>query len=186
MDKQRAQYDELLARYSDPVESVELLKQHRPYLELMPSMRRPLESLLTIPLPVVRQRNRATGEYSSHSLEADLGLLLCDPEWQIKTGIELFVFIHRPDEGFSELLGRWRKTQILLGQEYYWVMPRRYKDIINDGAENHHPLFVLFPDTPSWIARGLKGAALPFVCHQAEATGAAEPELEMQQQDRSH
>ncbi|MBD2104730.1 hypothetical protein [Leptolyngbya sp. FACHB-261] len=185
MDAQRAQYDELLACYSEPAEVLELLKQHRPYLELMPSMRRPLESIITIPLPIVRLRDRTTREYSSHRVAADVGVLLCDPEWKVKTGIEIFIFIHQPEENFSDLLSRWRQTEILLGQEYYWVMPRRYKDILNEGAEDFYPLFVLFPDTPQRIIKGLKGAALPYICHTpiSEALAEDEAELEIQPQE---
>lgn len=190
MDSQDAQYDQLLAEYSNADAAVELLKRHRPYLELMPSMRRPLESILPIPLPLVRLRDAESRTYSSHRLEADVALVLCDPEWKVKTDIEIFIFIHRPDERFYDLLSRWRQTQALLGHEYYWVFPRRYRDLMNDGGQHHYPLFVLFPDTPSHLRRGLKGAALPHIVHplappepEAEAASPEEAPLETHQPD---
>jgi hypothetical protein len=47
-------YEELLAQYSEPQGAIALLKQYRPYLEMIPSMRRPSESVISIPLPIVR------------------------------------------------------------------------------------------------------------------------------------
>ena len=88
---------------------------------------------------------------------------MCDPEWKIKTGVEIFVFIHRPQEDFSDLLGRWRQTQVLLDKEYEWLMPPRYKHILSEGANTIYPLFVIFAETPERIIRGLQGAFLPFV-----------------------
>lgn len=171
MSIEKAHYEELLASYCQSVAAIELLKHYRVYLEMVPSMRRPEESVITIPLPIVRIR-QITVSPQSHTnitrtepqaLPCELAILMCDPEWKIKTGNEIFVFIHRPDEDFSDLLGRWRRTQVTLGKDYEWVMPLRHQSILNDGAEKTYPLFVLFEETPERIKRGLKGANLPFV-----------------------
>ncbi len=165
-------YEELLAEYSDPRGAIALLKQHRPYLEMVPSMRRPDESVITIPLPVIRVRQAGMSGTSGGAtvgagevvrLPCDVAVLMCDPEWKIKTGIEIFVFIYRPEEDFSDLLGRWRHTQVLLDKGYEWMMPPRYQHILNDAAEQTQPLFVILPGTPERIRRGLKGACLPFI-----------------------
>jgi len=164
-------YEELLAQYSEPQGAIALLKQYRPYLEMIPSMRRPSESVISIPLPIVRIRSAATavaeriqvapGE--AVRLPCEVSILMCDPEWKIKTGIEIFIFIHRPEEDFSALLGRWRQTQVWLNREYEWLMPPRHQHVLSEGAEQTHPLFVVFPETPERIKRGLRGANLPFV-----------------------
>lgn len=164
-------YEELLAEYCEPQGAIALLKQFRPYLEMIPSMRRPFESVISIPLPIVRIRTAATavaeriqvapGE--AVRLPCEVGLLMCDPEWKIKTGVEIFVFIHRPEEDFSDLLGRWRQTQVWLNREYEWIMPPRHQHVLSEGAEQAFPLFVVFPETPDRIKRGLKGANLPYV-----------------------
>jgi hypothetical protein len=167
----KSHYEELLATYSQALAAVELLRGHRPYLEMVPSMRRSQESVITIPLPIVRLRHTAPSPYGSGNitttepvlLPCDIGLLMCDPEWKIKTGREILIFIHRPDEDFSELLGRWRRTQILLGKDYEWMLPPRYQHVLNEGAEKVYPLFVVFEETPERILRGLKGASLPYV-----------------------
>lgn len=165
-------YEALLAEYSNQQGALLLLKQHRPYLELIPSLRRPDESIITIPLPIVRLRQTApstkhsgvvTAGHETTSLPCDVAILMCDPEWKIKTGVEILVFIHRPQEDFSDLLSRWRQTQVWLDRGYEWVMPSRYKHILSDGADHIHPLFVVFDETPDRIKRGLKGAFLPFV-----------------------
>jgi len=172
MSIKQSDYEELLAEYSNQVGAIELLKQHRPYLELIPSLRRPQESLITIPLPIVRLSQAVTS--TKHSgvvkpgrqatcLPCDVAILMCDPEWKIKTGGEILVFIHRPDEDFSELLSRWRQTQVWLDNGYEWMMPARYKHILSEGADKTHPLFVTFTETPERIKSGLKGAFLPFV-----------------------
>jgi hypothetical protein len=182
-------YEELLARFSNRREAIALLKQHRPYLELLPSMRRPSESLIAIPLPLIRvdtallspdplgmvggQRGGAgaarpiaerPGRYPVQ-LPCDVALLMCDPEWKVKTGADVFVFVHRPEEDFYDLLGRWRRTQLLLDREYEWIMPLAYRHVMSECAERIYPLFVLFSETPPRIGRGLKGAHLPFVVH---------------------
>lgn len=167
----QSQYEELLAEYSNHKGTIELLKQFRSYLEMIPSMRRPAESIITVPLPLVRIRNAGSAPGGSFSvtsgevvgLPCDLGILMCDPEWKIKTGVEIFVFIHRPHEDFSDLLSRWRQTQVWLDKGYEWMMPSRYGHILSEGAEEIHPLFVVFPETPTRIKRGLRGAHLPFV-----------------------
>lgn len=166
---QKIQYEELLATYSHSVEAIELLKCHRVYLEMIPSMRRVEESVITIPLPIVRIRHtlstvNATNVTTSEPqiLPCELAILMCDPEWKIKTGKEIFVFIHRPNEDFSELLGRWRQTQLMLSKDYEWLLPPRYQHFLNDGADKIYPLFVVFEDTHERIKRGLIGAHLPF------------------------
>lgn len=164
-------YETSLAQYSNHEEAIALLKKYRPYLELIPSMRRPDESVIAIPLPIVRLRqaisaannNSFTSVQGATRLPCDLGILMCDPEWKIKTGVEIFVFIHRPQEDFSDLLNRWRQTQVLLDKDYEWLMPNRYKHILSDGANRIYPLFVVFPETPERIQRGLLGASLPVV-----------------------
>ena len=167
-------YEELLATYSNHRRAVELLRQYRPYLEKIPSIRRSQESLISIPLPVVQVRQRAADSgqsqadclYELITLPCDLAYLMCDPEWKIKTGVEIFVFIYRPGEDFSQLLHRWRLTQVLLSRGYSWEMPLRYQHIFNEGAAKMYPLFILFPETSERLQRGLKGASLPFVVHE--------------------
>ncbi|MEO0537115.1 MAG: hypothetical protein AAF215_25065 [Cyanobacteria bacterium P01_A01_bin.123] len=173
MSVRQSQYETLLATCSHYRGAIELLKQYRSYLELLPSMRRPSESIIPIPLPNIRVRQPTV--QTNHlgmpitagevvPLPSDVVLLMCDPEWKIKTGIEVFVFIHRPQEDFSALLSRWRQTQILIDRGYEWLMPARHRHLLNEAAEATYPLFVLFPETPERILRGLKGAGLPVVC----------------------
>lgn len=173
MPVKQSDYETSLAEYSNHEEAIALLKKYRPYLELIPSMRRPDESVIAIPLPIVRLRQsipnpsynstNLTSVQGATCLPCDVGILMCDPEWKIKTGVEIFVFIHRPHEDFSDLLSRWRQTQVLLDKDYEWLMPPRYKHILSDGANRIYPLFVIFPETPERIQRGLLGASLPFV-----------------------
>lgn len=171
-------YEEVLADCSDQAGAIALLKQYRPYLEKIPSMRRPNESVITIPLPLIRVRGSVSpsvfsvpsiGSGEAVRLPCDVAVLMCDPEWKIKTGVEIFVFIHQPEEDFSHFLGRWRQTQIYLDKGYEWFMPKRYQHILSEGAEETHPLFVIFPDTPERIRRGLQGAYLPFVVRSVYA-----------------
>ena len=165
-------YETLLTDYSDPTAAIALLKQYRPYWEMIPSLRRPEESTITIPLPLVRLPEGVS--YSGKSspsiaagqavcLPCDLAILMCDPEWKVKVGVEIFVYIHRPDEDFSDLLMRWRLTQVWLDQIYEWIMPHHYREIYSQEADKIYPLFVLLPETPERIQRGLIGANLPFV-----------------------
>jgi hypothetical protein len=169
MTIERAHYEELLATYSQASSAIELLKQHRPYLELMPSMRRPQESLITIPLPIVKLRriehlaHAQIKTFESMLLPCEVSILMCDPEWKIKTGYEIFIFVYRPEEDFSDLLGRWRKTQLILSQDYEWLLPPKYQHFLSEGTEKIYPLFVLFEETPERVRKGLKGANLPFV-----------------------
>ena len=172
-------YEELLADYSSNAGAIALLKQYRPYLEMLPSMRRPGESVISIPLPVVKLRNsQSTTGSQAVRLDCEAAILMCDPEWKIKTGVEIFVFIHRPQEDFSALLGRWRQTQVCLSQGYEWDLPLRYKHILNEGAEQRYPLFVVFDETPDRIKRGLKGAFLPFVVQSSPKEDSEEPQTE--------
>ena len=170
-------YEAVLAECCDALGAIALLKQYRPYLEMLPSMRRPDESLITLPLPIVKFRRDAASSAGGTGTEAlclpcDLAMLMCDPEWKIKTGVEIFVFIHRSQEDFSDLLSRWRQTQVVLSRGYEWDLPLRYKHILSEGADNTYPLFVVFEETPERIKRGLKGAFLPFVIQAAIAADA--------------
>jgi hypothetical protein len=193
-------YEQLLAQYSNHSEAVELLKQYRPYLEMIPSIRRSEESLITMPLPVVKLRKAILGQQISQFspitatsktilLPCDLAYLMCDPEWKIKMGGEIFIFIQRPEEDLSDLLARWRQTQVLLDHDYEWVMPQYYRHIISEGAEHLYPLFVLFGQTDEHIKKGLAGAHLPFVIphihqtHLAELTLPDAPEERLHQRD---
>lgn len=168
MSVKQSLYEASLADYSNHPAAIALLKQHRPYLEMVPSLRRPDESVITIPLPVVRLRHTTSalkegGVAEVTCLPCDVAILMCDPEWKIKTGAEIFLFIHRPQEDFSDLLRRWRHTQVLLDKEYEWLMPPRYQHIFSEGTNTIYPLFVVFAETPERIKRGLQGACLPFV-----------------------
>jgi hypothetical protein len=171
---QPSDYEQLLAQYSNHTEAVELLKQYRPYLEMIPSIRRSEESIITMPLPVVKLRKALLGQQLNQFspitatsktilLPCDIAYLMCDPEWRIKMGGEIFIFIHRPEEDLSDLLSRWRQTQVLLDHDYEWVMPQYYRHIISEGAEHLYPLFVLFSQTDERIKQGLTGAHLPFI-----------------------
>jgi len=99
MTVQKSQYEASLAEYSNHLAAIALLKQYRPYLEMIPSLRRPDESVITIPLPIVRLRNTAnTTAPQTICLPCDVAILMCDPEWKIKTEPEILVFIHRAHE----------------------------------------------------------------------------------------
>jgi hypothetical protein len=163
MPVQKSHYEASLAEYTNHLAAIALLKQHRPYLELIPSLRRPDESIITIPLPIVRLRNTASSVPQTTCLPCDVAFLMCDPEWKVKTGEEILVFIHRPHEDFSDLLGRWRQTQVWLDKDYEWLMPTRHNHILSEGANTIYPLFVVFAETSERIQRGLVGAELPFV-----------------------
>jgi hypothetical protein len=177
----QSDYETLLSEYSNRKGAIALLKQYRPYLELIPSMRRPQQSLITIPLPVVKLRHSKTSGDLREAIQlpCDLAILTCDPEWKIKMGVEILVFIHRPGEDFSELLGRWRKTQIHLHQDYEWLMPLREQHMLSDGAAKIYPLFIVFETTPLRIQRGLAGADLPFLIQISESE--LDPPEEMSQ-----
>jgi hypothetical protein len=153
------EYEELLAASSQIQGAMALLKCYRSYLELLPSMRRQEESLITVVLPLVRQQGRLV------QLPCELALLPCDPTWRVKTDQEIVVFIHRPGEDFSQLVQRWRQTQIILGQPYEWIMPPHHSQVYNEGAERIYPLFVLWPSSPQRIRQGLQAAGLPVVVH---------------------
>ncbi|MGD1856900.1 MAG: hypothetical protein ACFB2W_21910 [Leptolyngbyaceae cyanobacterium] len=172
MATHQSDYENLLAGCSDYRGALALLKQHRPYLEMLPSMRRPQDSIVTIPLPNIRVRREITGSIGPIgtrrevvSLPCDSVMLMCDPEWKIKTGVDVVLFIHRPGEDFSELLSRWRRTQILLSENYEWLMPMQHEHLLNEGSERPYPLFITFPQTPERIIRGLDGAGLPVIVY---------------------
>ncbi|WP_309741876.1 hypothetical protein [Chamaesiphon sp. OTE_20_metabat_361] len=184
MSIKKSDYEELLTRYSNHTEAVELLKQYRPYLEMIPSIRRSEESLITIPLPVVKLRKVPLIQQLDRSspisttsqtilLPCDLAYLMCDPEWKIKMGGEILIFIQQPEEDFSDLLARWRRTQVLLDRDYEWVMPQYYRHIISEGVEHLYPLFVIFDRTSASIKQGLIGSHLPFVIAQNRQTSIA-------------
>ena len=167
MSVKNVQYEICLAEYANTAGAIALLKQYRLYLEMLPSLRRADESIITIPLPVVRLRQSTSKDSEPTTtvtqLPCDVAILMCDPEWKIKTGVEIIVFVHRPHEDFSDLLKRWRQTQILLDKDYEWVLPSCYQHILNEGVNKLYPLFVVFDDTPERIKRGLQGATLPIV-----------------------
>jgi len=172
MSVKQLHYEVLLAEYSESSAAIALLKKYRLYMEMIPSIRRANESLISIPLPIARLRDGVSYAGSGGTsispgqavcLPCDLAILMCDPEWKVKIGVEILIFIHRPGEEFSELLGRWRQSQVWLDKGYEWVMPHRYRHIYSDEAEAVHPLFVLFDETPDRIQRGLMAAGLPFI-----------------------
>ncbi|MGC9505701.1 hypothetical protein [Baaleninema sp.] len=177
MPVKKSHYESALAHYCETHAAVELLRQHRPYFEAIPSLRRPDESAIVLPFPLVRLREPITqsglnglnvraGE--TVCLPCELGMFMCEPDWKVKIGIEIFIFIHRPHEDLSDLLLRWRQTQVLLDKGYEWVMPHRYRHIYGDAAQRIFPLFVLFDETPERMVRGLNGAALPFVIERSD------------------
>lgn len=193
MPVKQSDFEILLAKYSDRTSAIALLKQYRPYLEKLPSIRRPQQSLITIPLPIVRIREGLTpasnagactprqpqATNKSHitssvpvatHLPCDLAILMCDPEWKIKMGAEILVFIHRPHEDFSHLLGRWRQTQVYLDRDYEWLMPLGEKHMLSEAADNIYPLFIIFDSTPERIKQGLVGAELPHIVHQTHSS----------------
>ncbi|MDX1977806.1 MAG: hypothetical protein SFT94_09035 [Pseudanabaenaceae cyanobacterium bins.68] len=162
MNSDQVQYETLLSQYCDQLEAIKLLRQYRPYFEMIPSLRRPTQSLICLPLPVVKLEQPQDAQ-PHVALAADLGLLMCDPEWKIKTGREIFIFIHRPGEDFSQLLSRWRQVEIILGCNYYWLLPWKYQHIMAEKGEAHYPLFVTLSYTPSRIIKGLAGCSLPTI-----------------------
>lgn len=182
MSTLQLQYDSLLSHYSNPLEAIALLREYRPYFELIPSLRRPSDSLISIPLPVV-QFTSPNLTQSHVQMQCDLALIMCDPDWKVKTGQEIFVFIHRPNEDYSALLQRWRQVEVALGEEYYWLLPWKHRSIISDRGEYHYPLFVTLDYSPARITKGLEGASLP---HVKVAGPAIEypPDIEENQEDR--
>lgn len=179
-----SQYETLLAEYSNRNSAIALLRGYRPYLEMLPSLRRPKESVITIPLPLLRMRTIKSSKEGSFSppqtiqLPCDLALLTCDPEWKIKMSVEIMVFIHRPEEDFSQLLRRWRKTEVSLNQDYEWIMPPGKEHIFSEGAQKAYPLFVGFTETSDRIRRGLKGAGLPLLIQNVEVNLESDEEME--------
>ncbi|NEO26633.1 MAG: hypothetical protein F6K03_06980 [Kamptonema sp. SIO4C4] len=186
MSVKQSFYETLLSEYCNRDAAIALLREHRPYLEMIPSLRRPYESVIVLPLPVARIRHAKPPEASSRSItpntatqmSCDLAILMCDPEWKIKMGVEILVFIHRPQEDFSDLLMRWRQAQVYLDKDYEWLMPHHYSHILSEGSEKVYPLFVVFSDTPERIQRGLAGANLPYVVRTMPETVIAEEEGE--------
>ncbi len=173
-------YETLLALCTEYQGALALLGQHRPYLEFVPSMRRPQDSIVPLPLPNARVRQPPDeGAGPLVTLPCDLALILCDPEWEIKTGVEILVFIHRPQEDFSQILRRWRQTEVYLDGGYSWALPEPHQHLVNDGCDRAYPLFVVFPTSPDHIKQGLRGAGLPTVCFPFPPSGQGlSPELE--------
>jgi hypothetical protein len=163
MTVHKSLYEASLAEYTNHISAIALLKQHRPYLEMIPSLRRPRESVITIPFPIVRLRDLEAKTSQTTSLPCDIAIIMCDPEWKIKTDVEILIFIHRPHEDFSDLLRRWRQSQVWLDKEYEWIMHPRHSHILSEGANTIYPLFIVFSQTSERIQRGLIGAELPFV-----------------------
>ena len=182
MSTLQLQYDTLLSHCSNPLEAIALLREYRPYFELIPSLRRPSDSLISIPFPVV-QLTSPNLTQCHVQLECDLALIMCDPDWKVKTGQEIFVFIHRPNEDFSALLKRWRQVEVTLGEEYYWLLPWKHRSIISDRGEYHYPLFVTLDYSPARIAKGLAGASLPHVRALTPEIDPP-PDIEENQQDQ--
>ncbi len=186
IQKERLAYEDLLSSCCHYDGILSVLTQHRPYFEALPSIRRLQESMVIIPLPNVRSREiSAVGDKIDardriRAVPCDIALMICDPEWKIKTGIEIVLFIQRPKEEFSDLLRRWRATQIELGQGIEWLMPRKYKHLLAEGTIEPHPLFVVFmpsEDGDDSVAssfesravrtiHGLTGAGLPAAVHK--------------------
>ena len=180
MSNLQLQYDSLLSHYSNPLEAIALLREYRPYFELIPSLRRPIDSLISIPLPVV-QFTSPNLTQSHVQMQCDLALIMCDPDWKVKTGQEIFVFIHRPNEDYSALLQRWRQVEVALGEEYYWLLPWKHRSIISDRGEYHYPLFVTLDYSPARITKGLEGASLPHV--KVASPEIESPDIEENQED---
>jgi len=186
MTVKQSHYEDVLARYSRAEDTIALLRRHRPYLEAIPSLRRPNESLIPIPFPLIRLHdeivqgglNNAIGAHETICLPCELGAIMCDPDWKIKLGIEIFILVHRPNEDLSDLLLRWRQIQVLLSKGYEWVMPHRYRHIFCDASERIFPLFVLFDETPERVRRGLEGALLPYVVESIETGDLADEPLD--------
>lgn len=156
------QYDSLLSYYSNQENVVKLLRQYRPYFEMIPSLRRPQECLICVPLPVVKLASAPEGQ-NHVQLECDIGVVMCDPDWKVKVGQEIFILFHRPGEDFSTLLKRWRQVEVTLSHEYSWLLPIKYRHLLGDHPDYLFPLFVTLSYTPSRIRRGLEGASLPYV-----------------------
>ena len=173
----KSEYETVLAEYTSRESIISLLQKHREYMEMIPSMRRSQESIITIPLPLAKVNDFRTvkvdslGEEGNNEvthIPCDIAILMCDPEWQIKVGVEILVFIHRPGEDFSDLLRRWRQSQIYLKKEYEWIMPDAEAHMFSDIAEKILPLFVIFPHTEPRIKKGFKSANLPCVEYSSE------------------
>ncbi|MEM6613608.1 MAG: hypothetical protein AAF652_15380 [Cyanobacteria bacterium P01_C01_bin.72] len=179
----KSDYETLLAKYSTRSGAIALLRQYRPYLEALPNIHLPEQSLITIPLPVVRIRRpelslrdplQIKTPRVATSIPCDLGILMCDPEWKIKMGAEIIVFLHRPEEDFSDLINRWRQTQVYLDQDYEWLMPPNEQHMISEAAESINPLFVVFAETSDRIKQGLAGAGFPFIVESLDFATEAE------------
>ena len=171
MTIKKSDYEALLAEYCSSLGAIALLKQYRSYFEMLPSIRRPEQSLIAIPLPIVRIRRsdlqldplKPTIRTEATRLPCDLVILTCDPQWQIKLDTEILIFIHRPEEDFSDLIDRWRQTQVCLDRDYEWLMPSDKQHMFSEAAGQIRPLFVIFEATSDRIKQGLSGASFPFI-----------------------
>ncbi|WP_041698390.1 hypothetical protein [Thalassoporum mexicanum] len=172
---QQTQYETLLCDYSNPLEAVNLLRGYRPYFELIPSMRRPKDSVLSVPLPVVKFAQRR--DHHNHvKLPCDVAMLMCDPDWRIKTEVEIITMIHRPGEDFSDLLNRWRDVEVIQGEDFYWLLPWKHRQVISEKGNLQYPLFVTLSYTPERIKKGLEGAGFPYVTVELPEQEASPPE----------
>jgi hypothetical protein len=170
-------YDALLSYYSNQDNIIQLLRQYRPYFEMIPSLRRSTDSLICVPLPVVKLAGQPEGQ-NHVQLSCDVAVIMCDPDWKIKIGREIFIFIHRSGEDFASLLQRWRQVEVILSSEYNWLLPLKYRNLLGDRADFLFPLFVTLNYTPSRIRRGLEGASLPYVDVELNSLPVEPPEDE--------
>jgi len=65
-------------------------------------------------------KERSTYNSGSTCLPCDVTILMCDPEWKIKTGVEILSSFIVPKKTFDLC---WRQTQVLLDKDYEWLMP---------------------------------------------------------------
>ena len=69
----KSDYEALLAEYSNSRAAIALLKQYRLYLEMVPSFRQLEDSLIAIPLPIIRLRKK--GDESGKTVPLFLSLI---------------------------------------------------------------------------------------------------------------
>ena len=75
---QKSSYENAIARYCDTPDTLELLRQYRPYLEAIPSLRRPDDSLILLPFPLVRLRE-SLSQRGLSGLDIRAGETVCLP-----------------------------------------------------------------------------------------------------------
>jgi len=86
---------------------------------------------------------------------------MCDPEWKIKTGVEIFCLHSSSPRRLFGLLGRWHKPSFAR-QRLRVANAPRYKHILSEGL-TPSILCSLSLKRPEQIKQGLHGAYLPFV-----------------------